>query len=264
MLNYWRNQAHLGSSAQIWFTFTLACCPINIKKKTKRLTGLRKHVWMGSLPDKNEEINIGFQMAFFWICVSALNAIKLLLNFYLFIYLYTIWICQFVTISESQLFCGFCQLRNIYLEILRPYLRNGSVWFSACWCWFLMLEKLREVICVYVRACMRHSGCGVSMDPINWPNMETTVTSQRESVSILTTARRANVRRAHLQVKHVWTLLGLVWPNSKRSSVRVDKFTACAPCLESERREKWRDETSPASLADTPRGEHPSTDTAQP
>lgn len=149
-----------------------------------------------------------------------------------------------LSLSEKQLFCGFCPSKNIYLKTLWRYLRHGSSWFSA-WCrwknWGRSFVCLCACACVYASQWSRRFN-GPPSTP-NRPNTETTVTSPRESVSIPTTARRRGDSAGSLASQTHVNQLRLVGPNSKRSSVRVDKFTAGAPCLERESREKKRDET---------------------
>lgn len=200
MLNYWRNQAHSESNAHIrgpyWYVAQLI-----VKKKKKCLTSLRKHVSMDSLPDKNVQINIRFRKKAIWrISVSALNAIKLLLNFFFF---FTIWIFPFVTIWENQSFCGFCPSENIYLKTLWRYLRHGSSWFSA-WCrwknWGRSFVCLCACACVYASQRLRrfngpHQLWTDRTRRPRWRPRENPSPFRRQLVA-------AEIRQAHLQVKH--------------------------------------------------------------
>lgn len=255
MLNYWRNQAHLESNAHI--RSILVCCPINSKKK-KKVWLVSENVSMGSLPDKNVQINIRFRkkpsgalVCQPWMQLSCCSTFVIFFSQFGFFHL-----------SLSQKTNYFVD--SVPLEIFIWKYFHGISGKD-------LHDSLHDVtgktegghLCVRVRAraCMRRNGCDVSTALINSEltehgdhgdvperlRLHSDDSSSPRRFDRLTcksnTCKPASFGRAELQteLRARWQIHGrrtLSWARAPGEETR-------------------RDEAGPASLADPPRGEHP-------
>lgn len=217
MLNYWRNQAHLESNAHI--RSILVCCPINSKKinirfRKKPSGALVCQPWM-QLSCCSTFVIFFSQFGFFHLSLSGKT------NYFVDSVPLKIFIWKhFDGISGTDL--------HDSLHDVAGKTEGGHL-----------------CVCVRARACMPHNGCDVSTALINSePTEHGDHGDVPERIRLHSDDSSSPRRFGRLTCKsNTCKPASFGWPNSKRSSVRVDKFTAGAPCLERESREKKRDET---------------------